>query len=167
MILPLQVHVLVLISNHLQRLQHRREVLRDVGVEMLQDFEAVDVSLVGEFHDGLDESEVDVEGLAVLEVAVAEVVDQLEAEGALGGEGGAVAVEQQKAEVEVYQVGLLSQVLLNEGNSLLQVPYSKLFMGVLIVALHEVAGEDQQHWYQLGVVGVAGPLGLLREVELF
>lgn len=62
---------------------------------MLQDFEAIGAGLVGELHDGLHQGEVDVEGLAVLEVAVAEVVDQLEAEGALGREGGAVAVEQQ------------------------------------------------------------------------
>lgn len=30
-----------------------------------------------------------------------------------------------------------------------------------------MAGEDQQHGYQLGVVGVAGPFSLLCEVELF
>lgn len=52
------------------------------------------------------------------------MVDEFEAEGALGLESSAVAVEEKQAEIKVYQVGLLCQVLFDEGYSLLQILYS-------------------------------------------
>lgn len=88
-------------------MKQRCEVLRDVCIEVLQHFEAITDGLMCEFHDGLDESQVDVERFAVFEVAVREVVYQSEAEGAFGLEGSGVAVEEKQAEVKVNQVGFL------------------------------------------------------------
>ncbi len=92
---------------------------------MLDDFEAFSFGLVVQPCNALHQGEVDEEGLAVLEVPVAQVVNQSQAELLLPLHRLVVAEEKQQAEVEVDEVGLLRQVLFDMGKSLLQIPYPK------------------------------------------
>ena len=59
------------------------EIFRNKVIEMLRHICALGQCLMGQFHDGLQESEVDVEGLAVFEVPISQVVDESKAETAL------------------------------------------------------------------------------------
>lgn len=120
-VLPVAIHIFVFLGQILERLENVDKVLPDVLVKLSNETDSLSPGLVGYLQYLLDKCELDVERFAVLEVAVAEMVDQLQEEVFLGLETGGSDIEEEEGEVEVDHVGLLGQVGLDVADPFFQV----------------------------------------------
>jgi hypothetical protein len=120
-----KVYVFVLFGELFEGWQEVDHVFVDCLAELRNEVGSVD-SFVGNLHDRLDEGQLNKERLAIFEVAVAEIVNQLEAEGPLAAEAGYCGCEEQQTEVEVHEVGFFGEVVFNMGDPFLQILQTKL-----------------------------------------